>query len=130
MVTGLHDNTAGLDWFRGDVEKVKWFRGGGVGVKFGKVLGSVVCTRKDVNLEGIKLLVIQPLTRELEPRGNTYIAADAVGQAGVGQIVTVVFSADATQAFPQERIPVDASIVGLLDEHTVADLAKGGASYL
>ena len=99
-------------------------------MKFGKVLGSVVCTRKDVNLEGIKLLVIQPLTRELKPRGNTYIAADAVGQAGVGQIVTVVFSADATQAFPQERIPVDASIVGLLDEHTVADLAKGGASHL
>lgn len=97
-------------------------------MKFGKVLGSVVCTKKDDNLEGIKLLVIQPLTRELEPRGMAYIAADAVGQAGTGQIVSVVFSADATQAFPQEQIPVDASIVGLVDEHSVADLTKARQS--
>jgi ethanolamine utilization protein EutN len=99
-------------------------------VKFGKVLGSVVCTKKDANLEGVKLLVIQPLTQKLEPRGMAYIAADAVGQAGIGQIVSIVFSADATQAFPQERIPVDASIVGLVDQQTLADLTKGGANHL
>ncbi|NMB11857.1 MAG: EutN/CcmL family microcompartment protein [Firmicutes bacterium] len=94
-------------------------------MKFGKVIGSVVCTQKDASLEGVKLLVIQPLTRELEPRGSAYIAADAVGQAGIGQIVSIVFSADATQAFPQPRIPVDASIVGLVDEHTVTQLTEG-----
>ncbi|NMB46770.1 MAG: EutN/CcmL family microcompartment protein [Firmicutes bacterium] len=96
-------------------------------MKFGRVLGSVVCTQEDANLAGVKLLVVQPLTQELQPHGSAYIAADAVGQAGTGQIVTVVFSADATQAFPQKQIPVDASIVGLVDDHTVADLTKGEA---
>ncbi len=91
-------------------------------MKFGRVLGSVVCTQKDANLEGVKLLVIQPLSKELRPQGPAYIAADAVGQAGTGQTVSIIFSADATQAFPQKRIPVDASIVGLVDEHTVAQL--------
>jgi ethanolamine utilization protein EutN len=93
-------------------------------MKFGKVIGSVVCTQKDASLEGVKLMVIQPLTRELKPKGPAYIAADGVGQAGIGQIVSIVFSADATQAFPLARIPVDASIVGLVDEHTVDQLTE------
>lgn len=91
-------------------------------MRFGRVVGNVVCTAKDANLEGVKLMVVQPLTQRLEPRGAMYIAADAVGQAGVGQIVTVVFSADATQAFPGPQIPVDASIVGLIDAATASIL--------
>ena len=98
--------------------------GGGRLVRFGKVMGSVVCTQKDPSLDCVKLLVVQPLTKRLESRGPAYIAADAVGQAGTNDIVTVVFSADATQAFPQECIPVDASIVGLVDDTAVAGLLK------
>jgi len=94
-------------------------------VKFGKVMGTVVSTQKDANLVGVKLLVIQPLNRNLIPEGSPYIAADATGQAGYGQTVTVVFSADATQAFPQRRIPVDASIVGIVDDCTLAQLSQG-----
>lgn len=94
-------------------------------MKFGKVIGTVVSTQKDTNLIGVTLLVIQPLDRDLTPKGSPYIAADATGQAGPGQIVTVVFSADATQAFPQRRIPVDASIVGIVDECTAARLSQG-----
>jgi microcompartment protein CcmK/EutM len=94
-------------------------------VKFGKVIGTVVSTQKDDNLTGVKLLVIQPLAQDLTPKGPAYIAADATGQAGTGQIVTIVFSADATQAFPQRRIPVDASVVGIVDDCTAARLSQG-----
>jgi len=94
-------------------------------VKFGRVIGSVVSTQKDANLVGVKLLVIQPLDRDLVPEGSAYIAADATGQAGYGQIVTVVFSADATQAFPLPQIPVDASIVGIVDDSTIDRSAEG-----
>lgn len=87
-------------------------------MKFGKVIGRVVCNPSDQSLTGVKLLVVQPLTARLKPKGAPYIAADALWQAGQGDIVTVVFSADATRAFDVDQIPVDASIVGLVDSQT------------
>lgn len=97
-------------------------------MKFGRVIGTVVCTQKDPNMRGVKLLVVQPLSEQLQPAGRAYIAADAVGQAGRGDIVTVVFSADATQAFPVDMIPVDASIVGLVDETVIRRLREEAES--
>jgi ethanolamine utilization protein EutN len=85
-------------------------------MKFAQVIGNIVSTQKDKNLRGISLLVLQPLSSSLEPEGRPYIAADALGNAGQGDIVFVVFSGDAPEAFAQELCPVDASIVGLVDE--------------
>jgi len=93
-------------------------------MKFGRVVGTVVCTQKDTHLNGVKLLVVQPLTEHLEEKGDLYVAADAIGQAGYGDIVSVVFSADATQAFPSGFIPVDASIIGFPDGTTIASQKK------
>mgnify|MGYP000910538478 CR=1 FL=1 len=85
-------------------------------MKLAKVIGKVVSTVKDENLEGIKLLVLQPLNRRLVAEGVPYVAADALGTAGEGDIVGVVFSGDAPEAFLQDTCPVDASIVTLVDE--------------
>lgn len=84
-------------------------------MKFGRVIGRVVATQKVESLTGAKLLVIQPLTKELKEKGNPYVAADVAVQAGVGDLVFVVFSGDAPQVFDDPFVPVDASVVGIVD---------------
>ena len=51
-------------------------------MKFARVVGTVVATRKYAGLEGVKLLVVQPLDRDGTPAGREVVAADATGQAG------------------------------------------------
>ena len=79
-----------------------------------KVIGDVVVTRKDENLTGLKLLIIQPLTPEREPAGRTLIAVDSVG-AGVGEEVFFVRGKEAAFPFYPAEPPVDAGIVGIVD---------------
>ena len=79
-----------------------------------KVIGDVVATRKDENLAGLKLLLIQPLTPEREPAGRALVAVDAVG-AGVGEEVFFVRGKEASFPFYPAEPPVDAGIVGIVD---------------
>ena len=80
-----------------------------------RVIGDVVCTRKDENLHGIKLLVVQPLTPDRQPAGKPLVAVDAVG-AGVGEEVFFVRGKEASFPFyPDAEPPVDAGIVGIVD---------------
>jgi len=83
-----------------------------------KVVGTVVVTRKDESLTGIKLLVVQPLTPEREPAGRTLVAVDAVG-AGVGEEVFFVRGKEASFPFYPGEPPVDAGIVGIVDHWNV-----------
>ena len=83
-----------------------------------KVIGDVVVTRKDENLTGLKLLILQPLTPEREPAGRTLIAVDSVG-AGVGEEVFFVRGKEASFPFYPSEPPVDAGIVGIVDHWTV-----------
>jgi len=87
-------------------------------VNLARVVGDVVVTRKDENLVGLKLLIIQPLTPGREPAGRTLIAADAVG-AGVGEEVFFVRGKEASFPFYPIEAPVDAGIVGIVDHWTV-----------
>ena len=79
-----------------------------------RVIGDVVVTRKDDNLVGLKLLILQPLTPEREPAGRTLIAVDSVG-AGVGEEVFFVRGKEASFPFYPVEAPVDAGIVGIVD---------------
>lgn len=88
-------------------------------MKFARVLGTVVATRRYEGLEGIKFLVVQPLDEELNPAGRPTIAADATAQAGPGELVFVVGSREAAQALPNVFVPVDLAITGIVDEVTV-----------
>jgi microcompartment protein CcmK/EutM len=87
-------------------------------VNLARVIGDVVVTRKDENLTGLKLLIIQPLTPEREPAGRTLIAVDSVG-AGVGEEVFFVRGKEASFPFYPVEAPVDAGIVGIVDHWTV-----------
>ena len=80
-----------------------------------RVIGDVVATRKDENLHRIKLLVLQPLTPDRQPAGKPLVAVDAVG-AGVGEEVFFVRGKEASFPFYPQEPPVDAGIVGIVDE--------------
>jgi ethanolamine utilization protein EutN len=85
-------------------------------MKFARVHGTVVATRKYEGLEGVKFLVVQPLDEDLKPIGHSQIAADATAQAGPGELVFVVGSREAAQAMPVIFVPVDLAITGIVDE--------------
>ena len=89
-------------------------------MQIARVIGDVVVTRKDETLVGLKLLVVQPLTPQREPAGRTLVAADAVG-AGVGEIVFFVRGKEASFPFYPKQPPVDAGIVGIVDEIEVKE---------
>lgn len=83
-------------------------------MQLARVIGNVVATRKDDNLAGIKLLIVQPLTPDRQPAGRPLVAVDAVG-AGVGEEVFFVRGKEASFPFYPVEPPVDAGIVGIVD---------------
>ena len=85
-------------------------------MKFGRVIGTLVATRKVEGLAGIKLLLVQPLNDQREPDGEPYVAADATAQAGEGELVFVVASREAALAMPNSFVPIDKAIVGIVDD--------------
>ena len=85
-------------------------------MKFGRVIGTVVATRKYEGLEGVKFLAVQLLDEDLNPKGEPQIAADATAQAGPGELVFVVGIREAAQALPVLFVPVDLAITGIVDE--------------
>jgi len=91
-------------------------------VKFARVIGTVVAERKYQGLEGVKLLVVQPLDENRKPKGRPQVAADATAQAGPGELVFTVASREAAQALPNASVPVDLAITGIVDE---VDMATG-----
>jgi ethanolamine utilization protein EutN len=84
-------------------------------VQLARVIGTVVATVKAPGLEGVRLLVVQPLDRGLAPTGSPLVAADAVHMAGPGELVYVVAAREAALAMPEPFVPVDHAIVGIVD---------------
>lgn len=80
----------------------------------GRVIGTVVATRKIGGLEGIRLLVVQPVGHDGEDRGTIIIAADTT-QAGPGDVVHVTSSREAAVAMPETFVPVDHAIIAIVD---------------
>ena len=87
-------------------------------MQLARVIGTVVATVKTPGLEGMKLLVIQPLDRHLAPVGSQVVAADAVHMAGSGELVYFVAAREAAEAMPDRFVPVDHAIVGIVDAVT------------
>lgn len=80
-----------------------------------RVVGTVVATQKNRKLEGAKLMLVQPLGLDEEPRGPTLMAIDSVG-AGIGEKVLVVIEGKAAgQALGKKAAAVDAAIIGIID---------------
>lgn len=83
---------------------------------FGRVHGTAICTIKYPGTEGLKLLIVQPLNKNLEPIGGLQVAADVV-QAGPGDLCVMVRSREAALAMPVEKfVPIDLALIGIVDE--------------
>ncbi len=93
-------------------------------MQLAKVLGDVVATHKDASLTGLKLLVIQPLNADGSSFGRALVAVDSAG-AGVGETVFFVRGKEASFPFHPTEPPVDAGIVGIVDQVHVPDPLPG-----
>jgi len=104
-------------------------------MQFARVRGSAICTIKYPGLEGLKLLVVEPIDKYLKATGPLQIAVDVV-QAGPGDICVTVRSREAALAMPEITfVPVDLALVGIIDELALSDadfdltLKKGWNQY-
>jgi ethanolamine utilization protein EutN len=89
-------------------------------MQIGRVVGTVVATQKHRKFEGAKLLLVQPLTLDDEPRGTAVLAVDTLG-AGVHEKVLIVMEGRAAgEALGKSLAPVDAAVVGIIDMVDVA----------
>jgi len=83
-------------------------------VILGRVVGTVVATRKDERLLSAKLLVVRPISPDGQLEGTALVAIDTV-DAGTGETVLVVSGSSARMADGLGQAPVDAAIVGIVD---------------
>jgi len=104
-------------------------------MQFARVRGTAICTIKYPGLEGLKLLVVEPVNKHLEVTGPLQIAVDVV-QAGPGDVCVTVRSREAALAMPEITfVPVDLALVGIIDELSLSEdvfdfeLKKGWNQY-
>jgi len=92
-----------------------------------KVIGRVTASQKVETLEGVKLLLIQPVTWEQEPVGDPIVAVDTVG-SGAGEFVFWVAAREAAIAMGgtdlKDTPPVDAAVLGIIDGVNVQSWTK------
>ncbi len=81
---------------------------------FGRVVGCVWATQKNPGLLGIRMLIVQPLTPELQPTGRRLVCTDSIG-AGAGELVYWVRGKEASFPFLPAEAPSDTTIVGIVD---------------
>jgi microcompartment protein CcmK/EutM len=80
----------------------------------GRVVGRVWASAKNPGLEGLRMLVVQPLTAELAPTGRRIVCTDCTG-AGAGELVYWVKGKEASFPFLPAEAPTDTTIVGIVD---------------
>jgi ethanolamine utilization protein EutN len=92
-------------------------------MRIARVVGTVVSTQKHRKFEGAKLLLVQPLNADDTPQGHALLAVDGVG-AGVNETVLIVLEGRAAgEALGRKAAPVDAAIVGIIDQVVVNEQA-------
>ncbi|MFA5523840.1 MAG: EutN/CcmL family microcompartment protein [Tissierellales bacterium] len=87
-------------------------------MQLGRVVGTVVATRKSESLVGNKLLITQPIDIDSKPSGKPIIAVDTVG-AGIGEVVLYATGAASRNAADKKNAAIDAAIVGIVDNMDV-----------
>ena len=99
-------------------------------MQLGRVIGTVVATRKHEALEGIKLLIVQPLDEYEEPIAQPVVAVDGTAMAGPGELIWMIGGREGALVLERWFTPVDHGILGIVDqvcvsvdkEHRKADL--------
>ena len=95
-------------------------------MELARVSGTVVATRKDPGLHGLKLLVLQPLAPDGRPAGANLVGVDSIG-AGVGETVFIVRGREASFPFLPRRVPTDTAVVASVDSWFVDDVSPAGS---
>ena len=81
----------------------------------GRVIGQVVLCIVTPGLEGVPMLLVQPLDKTLKPKGKAIVAADATRMAGPGELVSYEGGREAAMALDPAFVPVDHAIIGIVD---------------
>jgi ethanolamine utilization protein EutN len=87
-------------------------------MQIGKIVGCVVATVKNPGLAAQRLLIVQPLTPDLNSAGKQLICTDSTG-AGAGELVYWCKGKEASFPFLPAEVPTDATVVGIVDKITV-----------
>lgn len=82
----------------------------------GRVIGQVVPCIVYQGLQGVPMLLVQPLDKKLQPKGKAIVAADATRMAGPGELVSYEGGREAALALDPWFVPVDHSIIAIVDE--------------
>lgn len=91
---------------------------------FGRVHGTAICSVKYPDLQGMKLLIVQPLDKDLQAVGPMQVAVDVV-MAGPGDLCVMVRSREAALALREHKfVPVDLALVGIVDELVVRPIGE------
>jgi ethanolamine utilization protein EutN len=83
-------------------------------MQLGRVVGTLVLNNKNETLNGVTLLLVQPMSSARESVGRVIVAADSMG-AGIGEEVFFVRGKEASFPFHPTEVPADAGIVGIVD---------------
>lgn len=84
-------------------------------MKLGRIIGTVVATERYAGLEGVPLLLLQPLDRRGQDAGQPLVAADSTKMAGPGEVVLFEAGREAAMALDETFVPVDHSVLGIVD---------------
>jgi len=85
-------------------------------VKLGKVIGTLTPSVIYKGLEGVPMLLVQPLDKHQKPIGQTIVSADSTRMAGPGELVYYESSREASLALNPWFVPVDETIIGIVDD--------------
>lgn len=89
----------------------------------GKIVGTLVATRKESTLDGLRFMVVRRVNIDNEDEAGYVVAADAVG-AGVGEVVMVATGSSARQTVYTDKRPCDAVIMAIVDTWEVDGAEK------
>jgi microcompartment protein CcmK/EutM len=92
-------------------------------MQLAKVVGTVVSTRKEPSLDGLKFLIVRGIDEEGKATSSFLVAADAVG-AGPEEIVLIASGSSARQTLATDKRPVDAVVMGIVDSWDVGAVTK------
>ncbi len=81
----------------------------------GRVIGQVVPCIVTKGLEGVPMLIVQPLDKRLQPKGKAIVCADATRMAGEGELVSYEGGREAAMALEPSFVPVDHAIIAIVD---------------
>jgi ethanolamine utilization protein EutN len=91
----------------------------------GKVIGTLVACEVYDGLQGVPLLVVQPLTKTQAAKGEPIVCADSTAMAGPDELVYYEGGREAAMALRETFVPVDHAVVGIVDQVHLSDEAGG-----